>query len=351
MKRHPASVLLAFALLVLPVACGKKGPLLLEPPLLPAPVDRFQVRQSGTDVVLEWDFPERYTDGKTAFDLARVESVTVLQAEGPLPAEKFVKKSRRAGKFTPLQWIRRGERGASVRIPLPLKELEQGRFLFAVEYRTGRHRSPSSPVLELTSAVPAAPIADLRSSREQKTVILRWQAPSLTQAGAPLTTRMGYRVYRRIVTPQLDSGYLALNAEPILAEAYEDNDTGQSGRYEYRVVTVASPRVESAFSNPAGQEIVDTFPPEVPTKLVSFRGRGGILVTWERVPDSDFSHFRLYRQTCRGDQFELLVDKLEENSYRDNKAEKNCPTRYCVSAVDRLGNESEPSPAVEETLE
>lgn len=352
MKTHFRLPILLLPFLLLATACGKKGPMLLEPPLLPGAVDDFQVRQSGTDVVLEWSFPEHYTDGKTVLDLPRIETVTVMQASAPLPKESFAKKAKRVGRFSREQWTRRGDRAFAVRLPFKQKELERGQFLFAVQYRTGRHHSPSSPVLELTTSVPAAAVDDLQATREKKTVILRWHAPQLTLAGAPLTARMGYRVYRRIAaTPATWGGYLLLTPEPIPAEVYEDNDTGLSGTYEYRVVTVSAPRVESSFSNPASQEIVDTFPPEVPTRLISFRGPNGILLTWERVPDADFSHFRLYRKTCHQGDFELLADKLEENSFRDNKAEKNCPTRYCVSAVDRLGNESEPSPAVEETLE
>ncbi|HNX98368.1 MAG TPA: hypothetical protein PKK12_11870, partial [Candidatus Aminicenantes bacterium] len=227
MKKHSRLPVFLLPFLLVGTACGKKGPMLLEPPLLPGAVDNLQVRQSGTDVVLEWDFPEHYTDGKTVLNLPRIESVTVMQASAPLPKEQFAKKAKRAGRFSQGQWTRRGERSAAVRLSFKQKELERGHFLFAVEYRTGRHRSPSSPVLELTTAVPAATVTDLMATREKKTVILRWHAPQLTLAGVPLAARMGYRVYRRIAaTPGVWGGYLLLTPEPVPGEVYEDNDTG-----------------------------------------------------------------------------------------------------------------------------
>ncbi len=47
--------------------CGKKGPLVLEPELIPPIVTDLKISQVGSDIKLQWNFPQRFTDKKKTF--------------------------------------------------------------------------------------------------------------------------------------------------------------------------------------------------------------------------------------------------------------------------------------------
>jgi fibronectin type 3 domain-containing protein len=56
--------------------------------------------------------------------------------------------------------------------------------------------------------------------------------------------------------------------------------------------------------------------------------------------------YRLYRAVADG-ALEKIADIPDAPSYSDHKVESGKRYRYAVSSVDRLGNESKPSEAVE----
>ena len=92
----------------------------------------------------------------------------------------------------------------------------------------------------------------------------------------------------------------------------------------------------------------DRFPPAVPTGLAAVASAGSIELVWEANNEPDFAGYRVYRAEGSG-AFERLTDKQESPSYSDHKIEPGKTYRYAVSAVDKTGNESKMSPAIEIT--
>jgi len=63
--------------------------------------------------------------------------------------------------------------------------------------------------------------------------------------------------------------------------------------------------------------------------------------------ESDLAGYRVYRSQQDGERGVLLTpDLLPSPTYRDNSVQSGQRYWYTVTAVDRSGNESAPSPAV-----
>jgi fibronectin type 3 domain-containing protein len=182
-------------------------------------------------------------------------------------------------------------------------------------------------------------------------VVLKWSGPGAADKDKAQRPILGYQVYRRINAVNGEPGFRPIGSGRTVNELFRDLDTGTDGEYEYQVSCVLDERVESAPSNTASVKVLDTFPPDVPNNLVSFTSKDQIFLTWENVPDPDLACYRLYRKTTESGDFTLLADEIKENFYRDKNISNGKLYVYAVSAVDRKGNESEPSPAVQQLFE
>jgi fibronectin type 3 domain-containing protein len=97
----------------------------------------------------------------------------------------------------------------------------------------------------------------------------------------------------------------------------------------------------------------DTFPPAAPSNLVAAALSGGepgstvADLSWSINLETDLAGYRVYRSEQQGTRGELITpDLLLAPAYRDTSVEPGRRYWYSVTAVDRAGNESEPSPSV-----
>jgi len=220
-------------------------------------------------------------------------------------------------------------------------------------------------------SVQVFPVAERITSlivRVTETAIeLNWTPPTQTSGGEPLTAAPSYRVYRGELEPATADAaakdpsqgkwksplsLLAAAAEP----SYRDTlfDFGKTYGYVVRSVTVVEGReVESSDSEPAIITPHDTFPPGAPQNVAgnvlpgATPGTAVVDLSWSINLETDLAGYRVYRSEQHDTKGALVTpDLLLAPEYRDNSVEPGHRYWYTVTAVDRAGNESEPSAAV-----
>ncbi len=358
--------------------CGKKGPLRLEPELIPKAAEKLKVFQIGDNLKLEWDFPQVLADkNRTELEIAKIDKIYIYYSTREILGGKFRKKSTLLKKLkiedltqsppplTPAP-VRPGMAEIKnltyfINIPFKLKELDNKQHFFGIQYYYQKKRSPMSEIVYIFSRAPVKPVIDLKLNHENKVIKLTWAKPLLDEAGKSVADIAGYNIYRKIepektgeVEAEVNIGTIKeeffnkLNRSNILIEYYEDRDTGISGNYSYYVSAVISNQIESAFSETVSIKLTDIFPPEIPANLVCFKAQDHLFLTWKPVTDTDFSHYRVYRRSRADNEFQLAADKVTATSYKDKDLETGRTYFYVVTSVDTKGNESEYSNEVKE---
>ncbi|MFC2155636.1 fibronectin type III domain-containing protein [Acidobacteriota bacterium] len=333
-------------------SCGKKGPLKLEPELLPLEVDQFKLTQLGKEIRLEWAFPEFLSDKETKTDLESIKKIHIYYADKEIPAGKFKRKSLLLKKRK-INDLTLKDNTYSIKIPFKTNELDGKTHHFAVIYYHGKKKSPLSKVGSIQTIIPVKPLNTLEILKENKLIKLKWSKPELNIADKKIRNISGYKVYRKVSTEEdtdTKTDFTQLNKGTIIHEYFEDNDTGIDGNYSYYVTTTSSSAIESDPSKIAEVKITDIFPPEPPQNLVAFKHKDHLFLTWERVTERDLSHYKIYRKSSRNgaDEFKILADKVDDNYFKDTKITKETTYSYYITAVDVKGNESEKSNIVKE---
>lgn len=388
MKRNIAVLILLTGLVSL-WGCGKKGPLVLEPEMIPGQVTNFKSKQVGASVRLLWDFPKKLADKKNDMDLGRIQRIEIYYSDKEIiPSRKFQKKATRLKKLTLadltklvdpnlekyLQQLSAKQRKLRekysyyVDIPFEIANLQARKHYFAMRYYYNKQKSPLSEIQLIQTETPIKPVADVRITREKKLLKLEWDKPTTNVSGGPVTTISGYKIYKKIIsgktgepevvttdegtqeTVVMDDEEETIQEEgekgfrkiaQVLNQYYEDRDTGTDGKYEYYITTIVTQKIESAPSQVFTVEITDVFPPDNPVNLVSFKASDHMLLNWKAVPDKDLSHYRVYRKTDPRGEYTLAADNVTTVRYKDTAVTKGVLYYYVVTAVDNKGNESE----------
>jgi len=355
LKRSKLSIVILILILSFSflLSCGKKGPLTLEPELLPLEIEQFKLSQLGKEIRLEWNFPEFLSDKATKTDLESIGKIYIHYSSKEIPAKKFMKKSLLLKKRQ-LDDLEQKENSYSIKIPFKLSELDNKTHHFAVLYYYGKKKSPLSKIESIKTIIPVKPISDLKSVKENKLVKLNWSKPELNLSDKKIQNLSGYNVYRKVVPAEepakKEDEFVQLNKSPILQEYYEDNNTGIDGEYRYYVSTISSTAIESEPSNTVSVKVSDIFPPDAPQNLVAFKHKNHLYLTWENITEKDLAHYKIYRKSTRDkdDEFKLFADKVSNNAFKDTNVQKNTTYSYYVTAVDTKGNESKKSNIVKE---
>ncbi|MBX9604293.1 MAG: fibronectin type III domain-containing protein [Bryobacteraceae bacterium] len=140
-------------------------------------------------------------------------------------------------------------------------------------------------------------------------------------------------------------------APVLLAEAegpeYVDRTTQYGIAYLYAVQATKGAAL-SDMSESARITPMDVFPPAVPGNPGAVAGVSSIDVSWDPSADADLSGYRVYRSVDGGAW--QAVATVRTPTYTDRAVAAGRRYRYQVTAVDRAGNESPRSPAVEAAL-
>jgi hypothetical protein len=250
--------------------------------------------------------------------------------------------------------------------PEETKAQEGKMAIYAVRSRLSQKRaSVNSNIVSLRLFSPPARVDSLQTRVTESAIELSWAPANRTSAGDPLTAPVHYNVYRaeldaastNLANP--DVSQLNLNGKlQLLASQPEETNSDKSfefGKtYAYVVRSVIDRNntpLESADSTPAIVMPRDTFPPAAPQAISAAVLPGEtdntlvVDLSWSINVESDFAGYRVYRSEHPDTKGQLLTTELLPTpAYRDTSVQLLHRYWYVVTAVDRAGNESAPSP-------
>jgi hypothetical protein len=378
------------ALAVLP-GCGKRGDPLPPLPTTPQPVRELRLAQRGGDLEVTYVAP-RLTTGGVRLPVLEVE---LLRMDGDGDFDKLARPE-----------VRRVAPGETLteRLPLPAAGTT---VRIAVRARSRGQVSPRSTVVSLPVQAPLEPPRALQARVTPEGVALAWEgtvppplpspspspspspgsspspgaspspsaappagvkqpptaeavkpaqpasaaspSPSPSPTPTPRPPARGFRVYRR--TPAGTEGP-ALGAEPSPEKAFVDRTVqpGQEWCYVVRSAASTEPVVESAPSPEVCVSVKDVVPPAAPAGLAALVGDAAIELSWSPSGEADLAVYRVYRSVGDGAPQRLAEVPAGTTEVKDPAPGRGGPHHYTVTAVDRAGNESPPSTAVEAHL-
>jgi hypothetical protein len=112
-------------------------------------------------------------------------------------------------------------------------------------------------------------------------------------------------------------------------------------------------KLRSDLSSPVTLKLNDTFPPPTPTGLDTVPsasdGKPTIDLSWQPVTDTDLAGYNVYRRNGPGSFEKLTATPLLGPAFSDSTVTPGTSYTYRVTAIDGTGNESPPSPEINET--
>ena len=348
--------------------CGAPGEPVPPSPPVPQAISDLTAKQSGDAVLLTFAMPAKST---LAERLPQTPTFEVLR--GSLRDGAPDPKSFRVVDTVPGALVSRYTQGGLVRFvdPVPPDDpLRKSGQAFIYRVRTlisPKHPSAVSKDASVLLYPVPEPITSLDATVTEQGVELSWRAPTRLSSGEVLPAVREYHVYRGELNPgSLGTASTdhpqALWKSPLVqlgvthTPDYRDSGFDYEKTYAYVVRSVVdSPDgpLESSDSQQAVVTPKDTFPPAAPQDLVVAAqpgpapGSAVVELSWSINVEPDLAGYRVYRSSQQGSQGTLLTpDLLRSPSYRDTSVEVGQHYWYTVTAVDRSGNESAPTPAV-----
>lgn len=198
----------------------------------------------------------------------------------------------------------------------------------------GKTSEWSNPVV-LAIGVPLAAPADVKAVSDPKGVRLTW-------SGSPGSAQ--YRIFRGAgeAMPQR-------LAESDKAE-YLDTAVDFGSPYRYFVQALAGELRQSEISAIIGVTPMDEFPPAVPMGLTGVAGVNSIELAWQPNTEEDLAGYQVYR-SVGGGAAERIAGPVDAPNFSDRTVEIGKKYSYAITGIDRTGNESAHSAAVEVTAQ
>jgi hypothetical protein len=361
-----------WAALALALAAGLSGcgtPGAPQPPSLNLPdrVADLAAARAGDHVALAWTMPKKNTDKL----LLKGEIVVrVCHKEGAGSCEP----SGARLQFAP------GAKGTFTDTLAPALAAGAPRALtYFVELvnRNGRSAGLSNGAIVLAGKSPE-PVSDLRLAVRKEGVALHW-TPDATQAAV--------RLHRTLLTPPKrdanpEKGPLAPAPEPLEQNLLVEGgaSAGQAldrtvrfgETYEYRAQHVVLATVDKETIELAGElcapvrvEILDVFPPAVPTGLAAVatapepgvegaQTQPSIDLSWQPVTDADLAGYIVYRREGGAEWQRISPTQPQPGmiapAFHDAHVVSGHTYVYAVSAIDQKGHESALSAEAQETV-
>jgi hypothetical protein len=308
------------------VGCGAVGEPMYPALNVPTRIVDLTAVQRGDKIDIRFTVPKLTTEGLVVKQIGRVD----LRI-GPSPS----------GGFNAHDWENGAQRVNVAPVPEPgaaraeqsVHDLVGKELVVGVRLANTRGRlSDWSNFVNLTVETPLAKPANVKAENVAEGVRLTWNEPNLT----------AFRIYRK-TEEQKEPNLLASPDKP----EYLDATTEYGKTYQYYVQGIhdknESDVVESNSITPK-----DVFPPQVPTGLTASVGLGTVELAWTRNTESDFKEYRVFRSEENG-QYIQIAAGIEAPIYSDRQVVSGKHYRYRISAVDQVGNPSEPSEPIEVT--
>jgi hypothetical protein len=369
LSKSALTVLLGISVL----GCGSPGVPIARHPIIPTRVTNLSARQVDDTVLLDFTMPSTSTDQQP---LAETPSVAIYRrraAQNAPAASKRVPKNANMGQLVdsiPANALPQYQKNGSIEFPdkLDPSELSYATgddlvYTVRTSLSAAKESADSNPAA-LRAYPPPAPVRDLRVTLTETALVLDWSAPQ--QPGSAATKPIGFHVYRAEVDPEtaqvVDASQAKLIAPPILLAQttetqYRDASFQFGHTYLYSVrgtVQFGTETVESADSPPAVLDAKDIFPPATPLGLEAVvvpatnAMPASVELTWAINTEADLAGYNVYRSEGPDTPgLKLNSEPLSAPTFHDMSVLPGTSYFYRVGAVDRSGNESALSPAVE----
>jgi len=136
----------------------------------------------------------------------------------------------------------------------------------------------------------------------------------------------------------------ALNQTRLAADSFMDTGVSNNREYTYEVRKVKE--TGGIFREGEGVKIhampVDKTPPRRPEMVTTAKKGNVVSIVWAENTDKDLAGYNIYR-IVREAKERINKDPVKETSFYDSKIPNERFVSYYVTALDRTGNESEPS--------
>ena len=347
--------------------CGAPGEPVPPAPPVAVAISDLTAHQAGDGVQLTFTMPGRSITGDRLLSIPAVE---VLRGAAKPDGSPDLK-SLRVVDTIPGALAEKYFVGDKLQFTDPLTPEETkaqwGKLvIYAVRTRLSQKRtSANSNIISLRIFPVPGRVASVEARVSEPAIELSWAAVNHTSAGDPLTLAAHYNIYRAELGSDLvdlanhDVSQLNLNGKlQLLAsqpkESYSDKTFEFGKTYAYVVRSVLDRDgvgLESADSSPAIVTPRDVFPPAVPQAISAAVVPGEtdnapvVDLSWSINVEPDFAGYRVYRSEQPDTKGQLLTQELLPTpAYRDTSVQAAHRYWYVVTAVDRAGNESAPSP-------
>ena len=368
MTRATANFALAFwvSACALLAGCAVPGEPTARHPLVPVAVADLAGRQSGSDVVLTFSLPTQSTDRKA---LAEPLAFEIYRAALPPGATADRKTAWRLVYSIPSERVDSYVKDDHFEFHDPLTPDDLGggdgsSLAYMVRTRAAKARaSDDSNIIAARIYPPPAAPGGLRISVTEPAIVVSW-AESPQPSGA---SSVGYRVYRAeteanqepapqdIALAKLKSPMALVG--PSSSTNFSDSNFEFGKTYVYTVRSVAQFGADSVESGDSAQAIVtprDTFPPAAPHGLEAAimpatpQAAAYVELSWAIGSEGDLAGYYVYRSDSEDTPGERITSEmLPSPAFRDISIVSGKGYFYRVSAVDRTGNESPKSSAVQ----
>jgi fibronectin type 3 domain-containing protein len=362
----PGSIWIGFVLLVM-TGCGAPGEPVPPAPPVAVAISDLTAHQAGDGVQLTFTMPGRSITGDRLLSTPAVE---VLRGAAKPDGSPDLR-SLRVVDAIPGALAEKYFVGDKIQFTDPLTPQEtkaQGGniAIYSVRTRLSQKRaSANSNIISLRVFSVPARVTSVEARVTEPAIELKWAAVNRTSAGDPLNVAAHYNIYRAELDADSmdlashDASQLNLNGKlQLLAsqpeQIYSDRSFEFGKTYAYVVRSVLNrdgAALESADSTPAVVTPRDTFPPAVPQAISAAVLPGEtenalvVDLSWSINVESDFAGYRVYRSEQPDTKGQLLTQELLPTpAYRDTSVQPARRYWYVVTAVDRAGNESAPSP-------
>ncbi|HTZ73864.1 MAG TPA: hypothetical protein VMB47_08085 [Candidatus Aquilonibacter sp.] len=392
-----AAAVVLFAMLA---GCASPGEPVERKPALPVAISDLAAGQSGNDVVLTCSVPKETVDHSTLGEPPSFEVYRAIHPVPPVTSSAPAAAPQLALLVTiPAALVPSYITGNHFRY---VDSLTAGDFLSSHQQSVASYMVRTSVSDDKESAdsnrvnldiYPAPlPITDLHAEGVRSAIVLHWTAPGTDLTG-DVPAIGGYHVFRaNAPTPPTVTATNALNTptagvEPNQSAAaaagasasstsetpqltsplveigdadtteYRDTDVQKDKTYVYSVrstIQADGKPLESADSNLATVTLRDVYPPSAPTQLLATpvpsegSAPAHVDLSWGINPETDLAGYNVYRSEEASVPGTRINERLLPTpAFSDMNGVPGRSYYYTVTAVDRTGNESGPSAAVE----
>jgi fibronectin type 3 domain-containing protein len=352
--------LLLCAIFLCSLACGKRRPPLPPVEAIPQRTELLSGAQRGNQVILSWPAPVRNAPDQSVQSIRRIDIYRMaekLDAPLPLTEEEFAARSTLVGSVTAEQ-IQSAAGTLSYTDTLELAG-QPARLRYALRYvnASGQRAAFSNFLLIEPAARIAQPPAITGISESESALTIKWEPPAANIDNSTPVNLLGYNIYRT-APAQTEIGQTPINNALIQGTEYADKNFQFGQQYSYLIRSVSlgtgGAQVESLNSNTRAVTPQDVYAPSAPERISIAPAPGRLSLFWPANPERDVAGYNLYRTTDASLPKErwtkLNNNLLTRTTYQDEAVEPGKKYSYYLTAVDAVGNTSQPSEAASETV-